>query len=285
MHTHWHNCGRMAWRYQGHTQSSMPLPQLLWHHNNRRWTHPKGRRSHHSTIGKGEGTTSYTQRMHGYHKVPVLHARHCIYWPGINEDIRMNGWSMPNMPMSTSTGTKTITSNQSPAPECPWQHIGTDFFTFNGFEYLVIIDYYTKIPFIRKISPPQCNASKTISVLKELFSEYRIPETIRSDNGPQFASHQFALSLLRSGTLITPPAPLGIQRVMAKLKLLSKLQKVSSPMPNIEGRTPTLPCWHTGAHPLMPIFVCTSWNALPESNTNYCASKDQAQGPPSCSWL
>ena len=28
-------------------------------------------------------------------------------------------------------------------------------------------------------------------MLKELFSEHGIPETIRSDNGPQFASHQF----------------------------------------------------------------------------------------------
>ena len=77
------------------------------------------------------------------------------------------------------------------APECPWQHLGADFFTFDGFEYLVI-NYYTKMPFIRKIPPSQCNAAKTISVLKELFSEHGIPEAIRSDNGPQFASHQFA---------------------------------------------------------------------------------------------
>ena len=40
--------------------------------------------------------------------------------------------------------------------------------------------------------PSQCNAAKTISVLKELFSEHGIPETLRSDNGPQFASHLFA---------------------------------------------------------------------------------------------
>ena len=40
--------------------------------------------------------------------------------------------------------------------------------------------------------PSQCNAAKTISVLKELFSEHGISETLRSDNGPQFASHLFA---------------------------------------------------------------------------------------------
>ena len=42
------------------------------------------------------------------------------------------------------------------------------------------------------IPPSQCNAAKTIWVLKELFSKHGIPETIQSDNGPQFASHQFA---------------------------------------------------------------------------------------------
>ena len=47
------------------------------------------------------------------------------------------------------------------------------------------------MPFVRRIPSSQCNAAKTISVLKELFSEHGIPETIRSDNGPQFASHQF----------------------------------------------------------------------------------------------
>ena len=80
----------------------------------------------------------------------------------------------------------------TPAPECPWHHIGADFSTFDGFEYLVIIDYYTKMPFIRKIPPSQCNTAKTISMLKDLFSEHGIPETIRSDNGPQFGSYQFA---------------------------------------------------------------------------------------------
>ena len=71
-------------------------------------------------------------------------------------------------------------SNQPQHHERPWQHIGAHFFTFDGFEYLVIFDYYTKMPFIRKIPPSQCNAAKTITVLKELFSEDGIPETIRS---------------------------------------------------------------------------------------------------------
>ena len=63
---------------------------------------------------------------------------------------------------------------------------------FDGSEYLVIVDYYSKMPIVRKMPTSQCNSAKTISVLKELFAEHGIPEEIRSDNGPQFASHPFA---------------------------------------------------------------------------------------------
>ena len=118
-------------------------------------------------------------------------ARQCVYWPGINEDIRKMVEACPTCQRHRPQEPRQPLQ-PTPAPERPWQHLGADFFTFDGFEYLVIIDYYTKMPFIRKIPPSQCNAAKTISMLKELFSEHGIPETIRSDNGPQFASHQFA---------------------------------------------------------------------------------------------
>ena len=58
-----------------------------------------------------------------------------------------------------------------------------------GAEYLVVTDYYSKIPIVRKKKPAsQCNASKTISVLKELFTKHGIPEVLCTDNGPQFAN-------------------------------------------------------------------------------------------------
>ena len=80
----------------------------------------------------------------------------------------------------------------TPAPERPWQHLALDYFSLDGIEHLVIVDYYTKMPFVRRMPPSQCNSAKTIASLKELFAEHGIPEVIRSDNGPQFASHLFA---------------------------------------------------------------------------------------------
>ena len=63
---------------------------------------------------------------------------------------------------------------------------------FDGNEYVIIIDYYSKMPFVHKIPPSQCNAAKTISTLKELFCEHGIPELLCSNNGPQFAGAHFA---------------------------------------------------------------------------------------------
>ena len=62
--------------------------------------------------------------------------------------------------------------------------------SFDGSEYLVIVDYYSKMPIVRKMPTSQCKA-RTIAHLKELFAEHGIPESIRSDNGPQFSSHLF----------------------------------------------------------------------------------------------
>ena len=59
---------------------------------------------------------------------------------------------------------------------------------FDGSEYLVIVDYYSKMPIVRKMPTSQCNSAKMMTVLKELFVEHGIPEEIRSDNGPQFAT-------------------------------------------------------------------------------------------------
>ena len=64
--------------------------------------------------------------------------------------------------------------------------------TYDGSEYFVIVDYYSKMPIVWKMPTSQCNSAKMITVLKELFVEHGIPEEIRSDNGPQFASHLFA---------------------------------------------------------------------------------------------
>ena len=118
-------------------------------------------------------------------------ARQCVYWPGINKDIEQlveacttcqRHWPQePRQPLKPT-----------PPPERPWQQLRADLWRFDGSEYLVIINYYSKMPIVQKMPTSQCNSAKIITVLKELFAEHGIPEEIRSDNGSQFASHLFA---------------------------------------------------------------------------------------------
>ena len=43
------------------------------------------------------------------------------------------------------------------------------------------------------------SSSKTISVLRQLFSSHGLPHQLVSDNGPQFTSSEFALFLKANG--------------------------------------------------------------------------------------
>ena len=95
---------------------------------------------------------------------------------------------MPTLQNSPTT----CTTQANTPPTQPWQHLGTDLFEFNQHEYLVITDCYSHMPIIQKAPHGQCNSSKVISLLKEIFSEHRSPETLVSDNSPQYTLTAFA---------------------------------------------------------------------------------------------
>ena len=70
-------------------------------------------------------------------------------------------------------------------PRGPWIKLGIDLFEHKR-QYLLIVDYFSKFPFIRKLHI--LNTGTVISELKGLFSENGIPKVIISDGGPQFRS-------------------------------------------------------------------------------------------------
>ena len=69
-------------------------------------------------------------------------------------------------------------------PPRAWHTIGTDLFTLEGSEYLVVADYYSKYPFVRRIPRGQGNSHTLIKILRQIFSEQGIPKVVRFDNGP-----------------------------------------------------------------------------------------------------
>ena len=79
------------------------------------------------------------------------------------------------------------TLEQHEVPTRPWQVIGTDLFLWNGDEYLLICDYYSKfLIIIRKIQSGQAAGKTVVSLTKCVLSEQGVIEVIISDNGSQY---------------------------------------------------------------------------------------------------
>ena len=79
------------------------------------------------------------------------------------------------------------TLGQHKVPTRLWQVIAKElFFFWNGDEYLIICDYYSKFTIIRKIPSGQATGKTVVSLTKCVLSEQGVPEVIISDNGPQY---------------------------------------------------------------------------------------------------
>lgn len=78
----------------------------------------------------------------------------------------------------------------TPTPERPRKCLGIDLFQFNGRDYVLIIDYYSKFPEIVMLGTTLAPA--VIATVKSCFARFGIPDAVWPDNGPYFASKDFA---------------------------------------------------------------------------------------------
>ena len=115
-------------------------------------------------------------------------ARSSVWWPRIQHDIS-------NMIKQCPTCVKKSTPPKEPLiptelPLYPWQKIATDLFVLKSVNYLVVVDYFSRYPEVVKL--PSISSSNVIRALKSMLAQHGIPETIISDNGPQYSSQEFA---------------------------------------------------------------------------------------------
>ena len=68
--------------------------------------------------------------------------------------------------------------------------IGTDLFELEKKHCLLVVDYFSRFPEV--ILLKSTTSTAVITALKSIFSRYGIPEEVRSDNGPQYSSMEFA---------------------------------------------------------------------------------------------
>src|ERR1043165_4384482 len=79
----------------------------------------------------------------------------------------------------------------SELPAGPWQNVSIDFATVQGQYLMVMYDEYSRFPVVDLIS--SLTATTVIPRIDKIFSEYGIPKTLKSDNGPPFNGKEFEI--------------------------------------------------------------------------------------------
>ena len=132
-----------------------------------------------------------------------LRAQNSVWWPGISQRIK-------DVIEHCSVCVKHSTPHREPLmptvlPDYPWQSVAMDLFVLNGVNYVVIVDYFSRYPEVIKLRSTTSNT--LIDAVKAVFSRHGIPESVRSDNGPQFSSHEFAKFAASYGFKHTTSSP------------------------------------------------------------------------------
>jgi len=110
-----------------------------------------------------------------------------FWWPGLSKDIadyvgRCNTCIIHG-------DIKQLPMVEYELPSRPWEVLGADLFVFREELYLVVIDYYSK--WIEAVRVQSQTSAAVISVFSDIFSRFRVPTAIRSDNGGCFIGEQF----------------------------------------------------------------------------------------------
>jgi len=112
-------------------------------------------------------------------------------------------------------------------PRFPWQKLGTDLFDYQGAQYLLATDYYSKYPIVRKLN--SSTSAAVINHLKSVFADHGIAETLVSDNGLQY-SKQWGIDHVTSSPLY-PQSNGSIEQSVQTVKNLLRKAEASGQDP------------------------------------------------------
>ena len=115
-------------------------------------------------------------------------AREVLFWPGMSQQIEDLVQDC-DICQTFQNKQHSETLNPTPHPDLPWTEVASDIFDWKGSQYLLIVDYYSRYITVDKLE--DMSSSSTIAVLKSQFCQHGIPETLRTDNGPQYSSEEF----------------------------------------------------------------------------------------------
>ncbi|XP_031571846.1 uncharacterized protein K02A2.6-like [Actinia tenebrosa] len=132
-------------------------------------------------------------------------ARTLIWWPTLDKQIET---------LAKGCSGCQLIQNEPPItrlhpwewPNGPWQRIHVDFAgPFLNRMFLIVVDAYSKWPEVEVMQ--STTTEKTIEKLRQIFGRYGVPQTLVSDNRPQFTAHIFQEFLKRNGIKHITSAP------------------------------------------------------------------------------
>ena len=117
-----------------------------------------------------------------------LRARQYVWWPGMSTDLEKVVRSCSECAKNNPPRPEPLLS--TPLPILPWQRVGTDLLEWKGANYILLVDYFSRWIEISKLQ--NTTSSCMIGQMQSIFARYGIPETIISDNEPQYNSELFS---------------------------------------------------------------------------------------------
>ncbi len=114
-------------------------------------------------------------------------ARSSVWWPGLSVQLEELIRSCKTCAKERSNPPEPLIPSDLPGR--PWQKVATDLFDLNGTSYLLVVDYYSRYIEIAKLH--STTSTSIINHLKSIFARHGIPESVMSDNGPQYSAQIF----------------------------------------------------------------------------------------------
>ena len=111
-----------------------------------------------------------------------------VWWPGLSTDLKNLIYTCrvchEHRPSQRSEALR-----PTPLPEHLWQQLGANLCSFQGKDYLVVVDNNSRLLEILPLHT--MTAAIVIKKFTQLFTMYGILDSIISDNGPQFQCSEF----------------------------------------------------------------------------------------------
>ena len=120
-----------------------------------------------------------------------MRVKETVYWPGLNdqlENLILNCQLCLKYSKSKNKSTPPTALGHE-VPTVPWSKVATDIFHYESQRYLLIVDYTSRFPIVRRLK--SMSAQNITEHFKSIFSEYGWPDTLVSHNGPCYVAEMF----------------------------------------------------------------------------------------------